>query len=168
MKLQSTTDFLLHLRGMTTSEICRAYPRRFREPVWKGDKDEMVKDMLALDAAKWDVVGEYAKLMKQPLELWMFLPCDKEGDVLEKPNDLTFELYKNGHTASSWIIEDWKKAQERMLFHGFKYCIINKEDGIRDENHTPLSISELQKMKIENISHWNIEVTDSFIKKLRL
>jgi hypothetical protein len=27
----------------------------------------------------------YAKFLKQPLELWMFIPCDKEGNALEYP-----------------------------------------------------------------------------------
>jgi|688.fasta_scaffold717292_3 hypothetical protein len=47
----------------------------------------------------------YAKFLKQPLELWMFVPCDSEDNVLEEP--------------ISHQLETYEKAKERCLFHGY-------------------------------------------------
>jgi hypothetical protein len=41
----------------------------------------------------------YANFLKQPLELWMFVPCDENGDVLEEPKT------------------KWKSNEERCLFN---------------------------------------------------
>lgn len=32
-----------------------------------------------------NIVYAYANFLKQKLELWMFVPCDENGEVLEKP-----------------------------------------------------------------------------------
>lgn len=82
-------DFVLHLRGMTTSELCNTYPERFKMPVWSGSKSEMVKAMLAIDAIKLDMIGNYAKFIKQNLTLGMFVPVDNEGKILEEPDPIS-------------------------------------------------------------------------------
>lgn len=162
--LKSTTDFLLHLRGMTTSEICKAYPRRFREPVWKGCQDEMVKDMLALDAAKWDVVGEYAKLMKQPLELWMFVPCDKNGIILEEPERVHF----NTEFDYKAELSVYNEAKGRVLFDGFEISELGNETFIVNHSGEAIWIDTRELIEDLLTMFFEFEVTDSFIKKLRL
>ena len=51
----------------------------------------------------------YSKFLKQPLELWMFVPCDDNGNVLKEPiiND-------------SIKIWTYQQAKERCLFEGFE------------------------------------------------
>ena len=55
----------------------------------------------------------YANFLKQKLELWMFVPCDLDGNVLERLN----------FTADGYPIYDggskYKEAKERCLFEGF-------------------------------------------------
>lgn len=54
-------------------------------------------------------IRNYAELLKQPLKLEMFVPCDEDGNVLGEPQ-------------SAWSdgIEQWEKAKEKVLFEGFK------------------------------------------------
>lgn len=61
------------------------------------------------DSQFTDKVIAYAKFLKQPLKLWMFVPCDENGNFLEEPipfdcTDLEYHL--------------WCKAKERCLFKG--------------------------------------------------
>jgi len=56
----------------------------------------------------------YANLLKQPLELWMFVPCDEDGNVLAEPP-------KNVDINNvDWQIE-YQQAKERCLFEKSKY-----------------------------------------------
>jgi len=31
----------------------------------------------------WEITVNYAKFLKQPLELWMFVPCGEDGEELK-------------------------------------------------------------------------------------
>jgi hypothetical protein len=55
----------------------------------------------------------YANFLKRPLELGMFIPCDKEGNVLKKPN------VKRTTPFNSDIARKYQEAKERVLFEGF-------------------------------------------------
>lgn len=81
MILKSMTEFVFMLRNRTTSELCKDFPRAFTLPVYNGNQDDMVKAMLEIDAIQWKLTGEYAKFLIKKLELWMFVPCDKKGNV---------------------------------------------------------------------------------------
>jgi len=50
---------------------------------------------------------QYADFLKQPLELWMFVPCDEDGDVLEEIKPYQDNYFK------------YQKAKERCLFEVF-------------------------------------------------
>jgi hypothetical protein len=65
----------------------------------------------------------YAKFLKQPLELWMFVPCNKNNNVLEEP--LHIELYE-GDTYDIDCLE-YQQAKERCLFKGFIFLEGNKK-----------------------------------------
>jgi len=59
-------------------------------------------------------VHNYAQFLKQPLELWMFVPCklvDGVWVVLEEPKE-----YNKWH-----MDEEYQQAKERCLFEGFEY-----------------------------------------------
>ena len=53
----------------------------------------------------YDKIRNYARFLKQPLKLEMFVPCDEDGNVLGEPQ-------------SAWSdgIEQWEKAKEKVLF----------------------------------------------------
>lgn len=72
---------------------------------------------------------KYARLLKQPLELWMFVPCDEDGNILEVPDNHEFymEQFKgefNDYYSQSY---EYEKAKERCLFEGFKFLEGNKK-----------------------------------------
>jgi hypothetical protein len=61
----------------------------------------------AVDLA-WKMIN-YAQFLKQPLELWMFVPCDENGNVLE---DKTYFP----------IIDcEYQQAKEVCIFYGFEF-----------------------------------------------
>ncbi|MCT3642303.1 hypothetical protein HZR07_17040 [Elizabethkingia anophelis] len=55
-------------------------------------------------------IRAYAEFLKQPLALWMFVPCDEGGDPMEYPKDFTHD----------WELTSYDLAIERVLFEGFK------------------------------------------------
>lgn len=58
-------------------------------------------------------VFKYAKFIKQPLELWMFVPCDDNGNVLWE--------------GANWNKKFYQQAKERCLFEGnFTTKILNE------------------------------------------
>jgi len=93
---------------------------------------------------------KYANFLKQHLELWMFVPCDEDGNVLEEP-----KLYKewlNSRVSTSdfneiILLQEYQQAKERCLFNGF--------------NETIQQLKNLIKIKItvENIVKYNLQLT---------
>lgn len=61
----------------------------------------------------------YANFLKQPLELWMFVPCDEDGEIIK--------LLQRGEASEHDRVinqDQYFDAKERCLFDGFK--IMNK------------------------------------------
>lgn len=90
----------------------------------------------------YDIV-EYAKFLKQPLKLEMFVPCDEDGRPLEEPEDydkfLEIEECKLDNPRKiGWSLEEcnlgipkqcieYQKAKQRVIFEGFEYNPILKQ-----------------------------------------
>lgn len=86
----------------------------------------------ALTESNFINVIEYAKLLKTPLKLGMFVPCDEKGNVLEEPDlnntkydinisevetDIDYQLYDYDNL-------EYQQAKEKCLFEwqdGFDY-----------------------------------------------
>jgi hypothetical protein len=74
----------------------------------------------------------FACLLSQTPELWMFVPCGKDGKPLIKPSE---EMHDRGHSPrkgdSKYLIE-YQEAEERVLFVGqeIKYYKDNKSTCI--------------------------------------
>lgn len=124
---------------------------------------------------KLNRIYKYAKFLDQKLELWMFVPCDENGNVLEEP-----EIY------SQWVRENFNdeleneerinqckefiKAKEKVLFEGFEVLridrnltiITNKEKdcqvfGKHDDDY---SIS-VNFTDVESLSKIDLQLTQS-------
>lgn len=70
-------------------------------------------------------VVEYAKFLKQPLALWMFVPCDENNVLLEKPVAPKNFWESDEQDAQLWAqyqydIDMYEKAKSRVIFEGFK------------------------------------------------
>ena len=103
MKLVSMTDFVLN-------------------------QDHLVQTAQKDHGSAYGAIFKYAKFLKQPLELWMFVPCDKNGVVLKKPNleEAQYDAYyyRDGvfsQEVFSKACNEFKEAKDRVLFGGFTY-----------------------------------------------
>lgn len=119
--LQSMTDFVLKIDGIV-----------------KQHEDQDIDDW-SLNC--FGVIENYAKFLKQPLQLCFFVPCDENGNVLEEPkrwNDyLQFPDSFDGN--KEWgELYDYELAIERVLFKGFVFEESQKEAL---KNNTQLSVS---------------------------
>jgi hypothetical protein len=146
-KLISMTDFVLDRNK--SEEVCR---------------EDFVK------------CSRYANFLKQPLELWMFVPCDEKGNVLE--HSIEPEYPYNDKTCDIWsqydiYLKKYQQAKERVLFEGFEI----KGDFLLLNNYTFAVTSDL-KLYIEDFGcvekllyHYlgnDIELTPTAIKKIGL
>ena len=59
----------------------------------------------------------YSIFLKQPLELWMFVPCDENGNVLKfnYPQSKAFD-----EIAQMAFEKQYQQAKERCLFEGWE------------------------------------------------
>jgi len=126
MKLISMTDFVLD-------------KQRFKE-----DSDTAIFK-----------VTNYAKFLKQPLELWMFVPCDENGNVLEKPNA--------GMFGYDHVYNNYNKAKDRVLFEGFEYD--NKMEYWHNK-HISFDEEFCENKTIEDLIQYNLTLYQTAIKQL--
>jgi len=56
----------------------------------------------------------YSKFLKQTPQLYMFVPCDSEGNVLEEP------IFKGDHDLLEFKHQEYQQAKERCYFEGFE------------------------------------------------
>ena len=66
-------------------------------------------------------VLKYAKLLKTPLNLGMFIPCDENGNILKDP-ELTM-MQGDGsiyYGASDEDFDIYSQAEEKVIFEGFE------------------------------------------------
>jgi hypothetical protein len=69
-------------------------------------------------------VSNYAKFLKKPLELGMFVPVGEDGRVLEEPHNFgLLHTYPTGDKLMDQSFEsafEYQKAKEKVLFDGFR------------------------------------------------
>jgi hypothetical protein len=86
-------------------------------------------DFVLLKDAEWtdyQSIYKYANFLKQPLELWMFIPCDENGNVLEIPH--YFEPTSEKEIGDyDELVYQYQIAKDRVLFNGFE--IIKPSEG---------------------------------------
>lgn len=110
----------------------------------------------------YPLTQNYAKFLKQPLELWMFIPCDEEGNVLEKPNPLV--------DVNNRLKKQYQQAKDRVLFEGFtmfgKDCIELKESN--GKSKVDIFIYQLKEMTAKELISYDITLTPTAINQLGL
>ena len=114
-----------------------------------------------------NIIYKYAQFLKQPLNLGMFVPCDEDGDVLEKPEDYENRL-PNMMTEYNDEVYRYKQAKEKVLFKGFK---ING-NYIYYGHFMVCLISEIELYTVESLlNHFipeteEVQLTESAIKQI--
>lgn len=113
-------------------------------------------------------INRYAKFLKQPLKLWMFVPCDENGNVLEYPDrennkydiyDRDYCFFNDGLFFND--LEQYQQAKERCLFLG-------QRGEVFDYEFARIFIDEF--FNIDQLSNEirNIQLTQTAIKQLGL
>lgn len=69
-------------------------------------------------------IQNYANFLKQPLELWMFVPCDDNGNFIDEPID--YKIWEKAFHPKPATLRlkrymDYQQAKERCLFKRFGY-----------------------------------------------
>jgi len=112
------------------------------------------------------LIVDYAKFLKQPLTLGMFVPCDENGSVLKEPKN--WKAYLLDACRCEKCIEktlecdEYKKAQEKVLFKGF-YVEFN---SVMSPQGGYLDVGNLKNKTIETIVGAELELTESAIKQI--
>jgi hypothetical protein len=107
-----------------------------------------------------DKVMSYANFLKQPLELWMFVPCDEEGNVLEEPRPQDGD---DGNWNYQARFNQYQQAKERCLFfsqHG--------ENEIFDPCLAKVFLDEFYNIEQLSNEIRNIKLTKTAIKQIGL
>jgi len=100
----------------------------------------------------------YSKFLKQALKLWMFVPCDEDGNVLEEPICQEYALAN----------QKYQQAKERCLFKGItRYKICNDGSFHICYNKNQMVIIN-KKDKIENIVDCDIQLNKTALKQIGL
>lgn len=107
----------------------------------------------------------YDNFLSQPLELWMFVPCDENGNVLEKPTA--------GMFGYDYVYNNYNKAKERVLFDGFELVEYNAFIKIVRQNgdinkSVGLGFSKVKERTIESLVFMDLTLTPNAIKQLKL
>ena len=92
-----------------------------------------------------DLICRYAKFLKQPLTIGMFVPCDLSGNVLEEKKPFQDKYY------------EYQEARERCLFKGFE--MDNSFVTHKSRNSFFYPISCLHEQTIEGLVKYNLELT---------
>lgn len=66
-------------------------------------------------------VCRYAEFLKQPLGLWMFIPCDENSNILEEPKKPWQDniMGEGLHLRHKEDFRKYQQAKDRCLFEGF-------------------------------------------------
>lgn len=145
MKLIGMTDFVLEMRKNNNKDNIRRF--------WSCEN--------------------YAQFLKQSLTLGMFIPTDKDGNVLEEPCSIgvgnDFYLQR--------AINQYEEAKERVVFEGFSVSsndtlVFNEDITIEFcinniEVHNEFS-QEYNVYIIEDLSNLDLTLTENAIKQIGL
>jgi len=107
-------------------------------------------------------VINYANFLKQPLKLWMFIPCDEDGNVLEK----SCEVFDD--KCRYCACREYQKAKERCLFEGFE---IYDEETLRFKDIF-IEYSDFFKIDVEGLEYYcsstKLQLTPTALKQIGL
>ena len=121
----------------------------------------------------------YANFVSRKPELWMFVPCDEDGNVLEEPEQYNSWLNKKSidwgkvpFNVDLHTFEKYKKAQSKVLFKFWK--LIKDNDGtFLNKNEDFLKVNKYNSIHLcdtleEIIKYGGIELelTETALKQI--
>ena len=142
-----------------------------------------------VEGTKYKDLVNYAKFLKQPLKLEMFVPCDNDEEIL-KPQYIAGKEVIYNELVEEFImdkVKEYNEAKEKVLFEGFNlnqkdfsklesiFCLtkecfqitfFTKEKGCFMDN---LKTNKTYEIKtIEDLIQFELELTESAIKQIGL
>jgi len=162
-KLVSMTEFVLQLGETSTFDM---------------DKG----DWFYKETEKLDEIRAYAKFLKTPLTLGMFVPCDEDGNVLEEPLQEHYSDCTEEQNAKDWLynIEKYQLAKDKVLFEWFfvhegKDTMPSDVKSVTNGILNVFWFNNIEKWylsrgisSIENLVTYNLTLTETAIKTLNL
>jgi len=109
-------------------------------------------------------IFEYAKFLKIPLTISMFIPCDKTGNILKEPKRNDFGIRIQGQYQFEYALKEYQQAKERCLFSGLDLC----EDGFLrlSDGYILSSIRGFKDENIEDLVYYSPTLTQTALKTL--
>lgn len=137
-----------------------------------------------------DRVMEYKEFLRQLMELWMFVPCGKDGRPLKEPYN--YQRFLKMHssllvrqTVNPWTDEElengdgiecleYEKALERVIFEGFTKDRVEVDDIYERDEHIVHMHNDgvnpyryiINDVPIEDFVKFNLTLTPNVIKDL--
>ena len=126
------------------------------------DYIDSIQDNPQIDVLSADTMVNlitYKDFLKQSLELWMFVPCDENGNVLE-------DIIGNGmiHNYSEKV-KQYEQAKDKVLFEGFDIY----SNGDLHNAFVTFESSSLEIMNVENLItdfQYSFYLTPNAIKRI--
>lgn len=111
---------------------------------------------------------KYAQFLKQPLALWMFVPCDENNVPLEKP-----KICDKPCSPSDWSetgrckdcrleVGKYEQAKSRVIFEGF----YKEFNAVMSPQGGYLDVEGLKHKTIETIIRADLTLTETAIKQI--
>ncbi|MCT3814517.1 hypothetical protein CMT92_07315 [Elizabethkingia anophelis] len=102
-------------------------------------------------------IRRYTQFLKQSLALWMLVPVDKNGNIIEF---IEYEAWTGSDDHYNEYMNVYLEAYERVLFEGFKvvdYWIEN------EYGEHLIDLDALTAFSIEDLANWqcDIELTET-------
>jgi len=101
-------------------------------------------------------IHKYANFLKQPLELWMLVPCDKYGNPY-KYDDNT------GHNAYD---REYREAKERCLFANLSADKVNDYYFIERDKKYVFALGLDNLRIVEDLVKYNLQLTPTAQKQI--
>lgn len=149
------TDFVLksETKGMEAQSIVHQHSERTR---------------------RYYEILKYAKLLKTPLNIGMFIPCDEEGNIIEdRPEPKALSKGVFNYTAQNIWDEKYNKAKDKVLFKGFEVNELGAVYIITDKNIRFVVTNVFNKglmppWNVEYLTKYNLKLTNTALRQLGL
>jgi hypothetical protein len=129
----------------------------------KIEKEHSFSDMVCLER-----IESYAKFLKQPLTLSMFVPVSESGEVLTEPTNIEkmqASWMDNPIDDNFYRVRDYEKAKSRCLFEGFKMCDRGDETCVMTDSFH-LNGFIWKDKTIETLVGYKITLSEAALKQI--
>lgn len=121
-----------------------------------------------VEGTKYIDLVNYAKFLKQPLKLEMFVPCDEEGNIISK---FYSEKENTKNLTFSQLSNQYQIAETKVLFEGIEFRTNGGVNFLTIKEDTFAFFDFNVKFKdltIEYLIQYNLQLTENALKQIGL